>query len=74
MSLITGKPLLKQAIKEIFEVESQANESPEQSRERISEKLANAVYDFVKGGSVKVTVTTTGTATAQTGTGTGIIE
>ncbi|WP_102980113.1 hypothetical protein [Chryseobacterium scophthalmum] len=74
MSLETGKPILKQDILQIFEMEAQANESPEQSRERIAEKLTNAVYKFVKSGAVKVTVATTGTAAAQTGTGTGNIE
>lgn len=74
MSLTTGKPLLKQAILSIFEMEAQASESPEQSRERIADKLTNAIFDFVKTGTVKVTVATTGTAAAQTGTGTGNIE
>ena len=74
MSLETGKPILKQDILQIFEMEAQANESPEQSRERIAEKLTNPVYKFVKSGAVKVTVATTGTAAAQTGTGTGNIE
>ncbi|MCU7615669.1 hypothetical protein NZ698_00545 [Chryseobacterium sp. PBS4-4] len=74
MSLAAGKPILKQTILQIFEIEAQANESPEQSRERIAEKLTNAIYDFVKTGMVKVTVATTGTAAAQTGTGTGNIE
>ena len=74
MSLATGKPILKQTILQIFETEAQADESPEQSRERIAEKLSNAIFDFVKSGNVKVNVTTTGTATAQSGTGTGNIE
>lgn len=74
MSLNTGKPILKQAILAIFEHEAQEDESPEQSRERIAEKLTNAIFDFVKTGLVKVNVTTAGTATAQTGSGTGNIE
>ena len=74
MSLITGKPVLKQAILQIFEQEAQANENPADSRERIADKLTNAIYDFVKSGTVNVTVATTGTATAQTGTGTGNIN
>lgn len=74
MSLNDGKPILKQTILQIFETEAEADESPEQSRERIAEKLTNAIYDFVKSGLVKVNVATTGSATAQSGTGTGNIE
>jgi hypothetical protein len=73
MSLTTAKPILIEAFLEIFTTESDATESPEESRQRIAEKLASAIDKFVRAGSVQVSVTTTGTATAQIGTGTGNI-
>lgn len=68
MSLTTAKPTLIQDLISIFETESEATENPAQSRERLANKMANAIENFVKQGLV--TVTTTGTATTQTGTGT----
>ncbi|AKK74434.1 hypothetical protein OK18_19070 [Chryseobacterium gallinarum] len=73
MSLNTGKPILLNDLLEIFTSEASATEKPEESRQRIANKLADAIDKFVRSGEVKVTVATTGTATAQTGTGTGNI-
>lgn len=63
MSLTEGKPVLIDDLLEIFSTEATATESPEESRERIAEKLAAAIDKFVRTGLV----TTAGTATAQTG-------
>ncbi|WP_234111686.1 hypothetical protein [Chryseobacterium sp. R2A-55] len=63
MSLTDGKPILIQDLLEMFETESNANEKPEDSRQRLAEKMAEAIDKFVRSGLV----TTTGTATNQTG-------
>ncbi|MEI7486869.1 MAG: hypothetical protein WCJ72_05575 [Chryseobacterium sp.] len=73
MSLTDGKPILINDLLTMFSFEAQANEKPEDSRQRLAEGLANAFEKFEKSGKVSVTVATTGTATAQTGTGTGNI-
>lgn len=73
MSLDTGKPTLIADLLDMFNSEAAATENPTESRERIAQKLADAIEKFIKTGLVKVTVATTGTATAQTGTGTGNI-
>lgn len=51
----------------IFDYESEQEESPDQSRVRVAQKMADAIDKYVKTGLV--TVNTTGTAAAQTGTG-----
>lgn len=73
MSLNTGKPILINDLLEIFTSEAAATENPAESRQRIAQKLADAIDKFVRTGQVNVTVATTGTAAAQTGTGTGNI-
>ncbi len=71
MSLSSAKPILVKDILAIFENEAEQTESPEQSRERIAEQLANAIDKFVKAGKIEIEtgikVSTTGTATSQTG-------
>ena len=63
MSLINGKPVLIEDLTEIFLTESSKTESPEESRQRIAEKLAAAIDKFIRTGLV----VTAGTAAAQTG-------
>lgn len=74
MSLTTGKAVLIVDLLEIFTMEAGATENPQESRERLAEKLANAIDTFVRSGDVKVNVTTSGSATNQAGTGTGKVE
>jgi len=73
MSLTTGKAAFIIDLMEIFNFESQATENPTASRERLAQKLADAIDKFIRTGDVKVNVTTSGTATSQAGTGTGNI-
>lgn len=67
MSLTTAKMVFVADILEIFEFEAQQKNNPTASRQRIAEKLANAIDKFIREGDVNVI--TTGTATTQTGTG-----
>lgn len=73
MSLTNGKTVLIADLLEIFTSESQATENPQESRQRMADKFANAIDKFVRSGDVNVEVKTTGTASAQTGTGNGKI-
>lgn len=63
MSLTEGKPVLIADLLTIFSAEALVTESPEESRQRIAEKLAAAIDKFVRTGLV----ITTGSAIAQTG-------
>jgi|GEM_PF-6288197 len=63
MSLEIAEPILIEDLLEIFTTEAEADESPEESRERIAQKMAAAIKKFIKAGIV----TTTGSATTQTG-------
>lgn len=61
------KPTLISDLEAIFDFESTQEESPEESRIRIANEMANAFDKYVRTGLV--IVDTTGTAAAQTGTG-----
>lgn len=61
-------PALKTNIVNILTgLSSNDNLTIEQSIEEFSNKLANAIETYVKGGTVTGTVTTVGSATTQTG-------
>lgn len=67
MSLIEAKPILIEDLLHAFEHEAEQKESPEQSRQRLAEKIANSVDKFVRAGEVNVV--TVGSSTTQTGKG-----
>lgn len=67
MSLATAKPQFIADLLKVFEDESKATEKPEDSRQKLAEKMANAFEKFIKQADVRVT--TRGNATAQAGTG-----
>lgn len=63
------KDALKAKIKEAYDSESDKNVTPSEARDRMADRIANAIFDFVKSAQVTVNgVTTAGTATAQTQT------
>lgn len=75
------KTTLESTLKQIFDGVSPdegGETDPKILREQMAKEMANAIYTFVKGGTVTVNsgiaVSTTGSATAQTGatTATGI--
>jgi len=43
-------------------------------KDAVAQGIADAIYNFVKSGTVSTTVATAGTAAAQAGTGTGTIS
>lgn len=63
MSLDTAEPQLIADLLEIWETEAEETESPEASRQRIAQKMAEAIKKFIKQG----VVVTNGSATTQTG-------
>ena len=69
-----NKQALKAAIQDAFDSESDKQVDPLEARERIAEKLANAIESFVKSGTVSTQVTGTCPAGAVTGSGSGNIS
>jgi len=69
-----NREVLKKAIKNAFDSESDEQVNPSEARERIAEKLASAIENFVKSGTVSTQVTGTCPAGAVTGTGQGNIS
>lgn len=63
MSLDVAEPQLIADLLEIWETEAEETESPEASRQRIAQKMAEAIKKFIKQG----VVVTNGSATTQTG-------
>lgn len=63
MSLDAAEPQLIADLLEIWETEAGETESPEASRQRIAQKMAEAIKKFIKQG----VVVTNGSATTQTG-------
>ncbi len=63
MSLDAAEPQLIADLLEIWETEAEETESPEASRQRIAQKMAEAIKKFIKQG----VVVTNGSATTQTG-------
>ena len=63
MSLDTAEPQLIADLLEMWETEAEETESPEASRQRIAQKMAEAIKKFIKQG----VVVTNGSATTQTG-------
>ena len=66
------KATLKSAIVAAFDERGEEMDS-QAAIDRIADKLATAIDDYIKSGTVMTTVTTAGSATAQTGTGVGNI-
>lgn len=67
-----NKILLKEKIKQAFDFESDKDVDPAEARDRQAEKIANAIFDFVKGGDVATILSgTSATGGIITGTGTG---
>ncbi|MEP0263785.1 hypothetical protein [Dokdonia sp.] len=66
------KENLKMAIVAAFD-EREEKEDSVAAIDRIAGKLATAIDDYIKTGTVMTMVTTAGSATAQTGTGVGNI-
>ena len=63
MSLDAAEPQLIADLLGIWETEAEETESPEASRQRIAQKMAEAIKKFIKQG----VVVTNGSATTQTG-------
>lgn len=63
MSLDSAEPQLIADLLEMWETEAEETESPEASRQRIAQKMAEAIKKFIKQG----VVVTIGSATTQTG-------
>ena len=63
MSLDAAEPQLIADLLEMWETEAEETESPEASRQRIAQKMAEAIKKFIKKG----VVVTNGSATTQTG-------
>ncbi len=63
MSLDVAEPQLIADLLGIWETEAEETESPEASRQRIAQKMAEAIKKFIKQG----VVVTNGSATTQTG-------
>lgn len=75
MSLTDAKPTLYEDLLSIFEDEAKAQEAPEKSRERIAQKMTEAIDKFVRAGEIQVeagiSVSTSGGSGATTGKGMG---
>ena len=67
------KATLENAIKALLTEEKAKNGDGSDSIDNIASKLATAIDDYIKSGTVMTMVTTAGSATAQTGTGVGNI-
>lgn len=63
MSLDIAEELFIEELLEIWTTEAEETESPEASRQRIAQKMAEAIKKFIKQG----VVVTIGSATTQTG-------
>lgn len=68
------KTILAEKIKAAFDSESNKEiDSPAKARERIAQKMADAIDNYIRGGEVTTAVTGTSPSGAVTGTGKGAI-
>ncbi|MGY0034455.1 hypothetical protein [Pedobacter sp. NJ-S-72] len=70
-----NKEILKSAIKDAFDFDSDKDVNPAEARERQAQKIADAIDLFVRSGEVKTNVTgTSATGGAVVGTGIGTLN